>query len=155
MIPGTEAPRRMRRRFIGASGGSGMSSKTRAVAALSWLGCLMVGGVGCQTWVGGMTLPSPDYLRDKPDYIAPAPLYKHSRELASMQRAMDEANPEMNRFPARPPLPTVPTPAQPVLPNPSASPQGPVPVPLNPMAPVNPMGPSNPAGPPGSTQPGQ
>lgn len=129
-----------------------MTRKTRAVVALSWLGCLLT-GLGCQTWVGGMTLPSPDYLRDKPDYIAPAPLYKHSRELASMQRAMDEANPDVNRFPLRPAVPPVPTPVQPGPQNPAASPQGPVPVPLNPMAPVNPMGPPNPVGPPGSTTP--
>src|SRR4051794_16406468 len=98
-----------------------MTRKTRVVATLSWLGCLMAAGVGCQTWVGGMTLPSPDYLRDKPDYIAPAPLYKPSRELSSMQRAMDEANPDVNRFPARPPLPVVPTPVPPGPQNPAAS----------------------------------
>jgi hypothetical protein len=130
-----------------------MTIKTRAVAALSWLGCLMLGSVGCQTWVGGMTLPSPDYLRDKPDYIAPAPLYKHSRELASMQRAMDEANPEMNRFPVRPAVPPVPTPVQPIPPNPAAAPGGAVPVPFNPMAPAPPAGNPNPVGPPGSTTP--
>lgn len=129
-----------------------MTRKTRAVVALSWLGCLLA-GAGCQTWVGGMTLPSPDYLRDKPDYIAPAPLYKHSRELASMQRAMDEANPELNRVPFRSPTPTVPTPVPPAFQNPANAPQGPVPVPFNPLAPTNPSGPPNAVGPAGSTVP--
>jgi hypothetical protein len=40
---------------------------------------------GCQTYLGGMTLPSNDYLRDNPDYIAPAPQFKLPRELAAQQ----------------------------------------------------------------------
>jgi hypothetical protein len=81
----------------------------RTMVTLSLFGCLL-GGLGCQTWVGGMTLPSPDYLKDKPDYIQPAPLYKHSNELASMQKAMAETNPEQYRYPTRNVTPSIPIP---------------------------------------------
>ncbi len=104
-----------------------MTKRTRVVLALGWLGSLMGMGVGCQTWVGGMTLPSPDYLKDKPDYIAPAPQYKHSRELASMQRAMAETNPEAARYSVRQPQPSAPAPAPVPVPPPGGG------VPMNPM----------------------
>lgn len=97
-----------------------MTRLTRAMMALGLVGTLLGGSVGCQTWVGGMTLPSPDYLKDKPDYIQPAPLYKHSKELSSMQKSMAEANPDMYRYPVRnvqPVLPPAPMPANPGMPN--------------------------------------
>jgi hypothetical protein len=34
-----------------------------------------------------MTLPSPHYLKDNPDYIPRAPSYPHSRELSQIQAA--------------------------------------------------------------------
>jgi hypothetical protein len=40
---------------------------------------------GCQTWLGGMTLPSPDYLKDNPDYIPHQPVFKLPNELSAMQ----------------------------------------------------------------------
>ncbi|MBL8824776.1 MAG: hypothetical protein JNJ77_19475 [Planctomycetia bacterium] len=106
-----------------------MTSLTRAMMALGLVGTLLGGSVGCQTWVGGMTLPSPDYLKDKPDYIQPAPLYKHSKELASMQKSMAEANPDMYRYPVRNVQPVV-TPPLPA--NPGMMPNVPVAPPLNP-----------------------
>lgn len=113
------------------SGGSGMKRTSRTIATLSFVGCLFGASLGCQTWVGGMTLPSPDYLKDKPDYIQPAPLYKHSKELASMQKAMAEANPEMNKYPVRNVQPPAPAPLQ----NPAAPsmPAPAVPAPANPV----------------------
>ncbi len=107
----------------------------RMVVTLSLAGCVLATSVGCQTWVGGMTLPSPDYLKDKPDYIQPAPLYKHSKELASMQKALAESNPEANRYPTRnvQPAPAAAAPQQ-LNPAPAAPV---VPAPMNP-APVNP-----------------
>ena len=115
---------------------SGMTKKTRVMLALGWLGFIAATGVGCQTWVGGMTLPSPDYLKDKPDYIAPAPQYKHSHELSSMQRAMAETNPDAGYAP-RVTTPVAPAPVpQPVVPIPAVPPGGaPVPAPVNPMPP--------------------
>jgi hypothetical protein len=59
-----------------------------------WLrgaGLTLVSGIacslGCQTYLGGMTLPSPDYLKDRPDYIQRAPQFGLPRELNSMQAA--------------------------------------------------------------------
>jgi hypothetical protein len=40
---------------------------------------------GCQTYVAGMTLPSPWYLKNPPQYIAPSPLFPLSRELARQE----------------------------------------------------------------------
>jgi len=46
---------------------------------------LGVGLSGCQTWVGGMTLPSPRYLEHYPQYFAPDPAFPLPREQASME----------------------------------------------------------------------
>jgi hypothetical protein len=40
---------------------------------------------GCQTWFGGMTLPSPRYLEHFPQYVAPDPSFPLPRELASQE----------------------------------------------------------------------
>src|SRR5262245_686279 len=42
---------------------------------------------GCQTWLGGMTLPSPSYLDDNPDYIPKAQQFTVPRQLAAQQAA--------------------------------------------------------------------
>jgi hypothetical protein len=42
---------------------------------------------GCQTWLGGMTLPSGQYLTDNPDYVPPGPSFPLPRELAAQQAA--------------------------------------------------------------------
>lgn len=106
-----------------------MKRLSRNLVTLSFVS-LLGASLGCQTWVGGMTLPSPDYLKDKPDYIQPAPLYKHSKELASMQKAMAEANPDQYRYPPRntqtpPPIPAANTPVAPAPAN--AAPANPAP----------------------------
>jgi hypothetical protein len=44
------------------------------IAALSNL-------TGCQTWIGGMTLPSPHYLEHYPQYFPPDPDFPLEREL--------------------------------------------------------------------------
>ncbi len=53
-----------------------------------WLACvaaaLGLGQAGCQTWVGGMTLPSPRYLEHYPQYFPPDPPFPLPRELATM-----------------------------------------------------------------------
>ena len=41
--------------------------------------------LGCQTWIGGMTLPSGHYLKDQPDYIPRGPSFPLGRELINMQ----------------------------------------------------------------------
>src|SRR5436305_3052950 len=54
-----------------------------------WLACVAAGLgfalTGCQTWVGGMTLPSPRYLEHYPQYFAPDPSFPLRRELASQE----------------------------------------------------------------------
>ena len=40
---------------------------------------------GCQTWIGGTTLPSPHYLEHPPQYIPPSPPFPLTRELATME----------------------------------------------------------------------
>lgn len=50
-------------------------------------GCLLMGSlVGCQTTVGGQTLPSPDYLRDDIQYFPAGPEFL----LPNTERAMQE-----------------------------------------------------------------
>jgi hypothetical protein len=54
-----------------------------------WLWCAAVGlvglsGAGCQTHIGGMTLPSAYYLKDRPDYLPPMPQFPLPNERASM-----------------------------------------------------------------------
>jgi hypothetical protein len=39
---------------------------------------------GCQTYMGGMTLPSPHYLKHYPQYFPPDPPYPLQRERDSM-----------------------------------------------------------------------
>lgn len=52
-----------------------------------WLACvaaaLGLGLTGCQTWVGGMTLPSGRYLEHYPQYFPPDPAFPLPRELAT------------------------------------------------------------------------
>lgn len=55
-----------------------------------WLACAVAVlglclSTGCQTWMGGMTLPSPRYLEHYPQYIGPDPAFPLPRELASQE----------------------------------------------------------------------
>jgi len=56
-----------------------------------WVRVLTAGvlsaAVGCQTQLGGMTLPSNDYLRQSPQYFQPAPSFKLPREAMAMEDA--------------------------------------------------------------------
>ena len=52
------------------------------------LGVGMAALAGCQTYpagFGGMTLPSPHYLKHQPQYFAPDPAFPLQRELNAMQ----------------------------------------------------------------------
>lgn len=53
-----------------------------AAVAAALVGVL---GGGCQTYYGGMTLPSPRYLDHYPQYFPPEPNFPLPRELASME----------------------------------------------------------------------
>jgi hypothetical protein len=43
------------------------------------------GSFGCQTWFGGLTLPSGHYLEHYPQYFSPDPSHPLPRELASQE----------------------------------------------------------------------
>jgi hypothetical protein len=49
------------------------------------LGLALGALTGCQTWVGGMTLPSGHYLEHQPQFFAPSPPFPLTRELATQE----------------------------------------------------------------------
>jgi hypothetical protein len=51
----------------------------------AFLGLGLSCSTGCQTWYGGMTLPSPRYLDHFPQYFTPDPSFPLPRELASQE----------------------------------------------------------------------
>src|SRR6516225_4362722 len=95
------------------------------------LGCVAALGLGlgalsgCQTWVAGMTLPSPHYLEHPPQYFPPSPPYPLPRELATQEATY--AAPVPGAVPAVPLPPVIPAPPQQAIP---------APVPLPPPAPA-------------------
>jgi hypothetical protein len=59
-------------------------------AWLRWTFCGLglaacLGASGCQTTIGGQTLPSPYYIDDDVQYFPPGPEFKLSREAAAMR----------------------------------------------------------------------
>jgi hypothetical protein len=103
---------------------------------------LVVGSLaGCQTWVGGLTLPSGRYLQHQPQYFAPSPAFPLTRELATQEAVA-----------AAPPGGVVPGPvapgAGPVVPGPVSGPGPggmPPPVPIPGAGPMPPPGGAPPA----------
>lgn len=55
--------------------------------AMTCLGLGLITQTGCQTYFGGMTLPSPHYLQQRPQYFPPDPTFPLQREVDSMQDA--------------------------------------------------------------------
>jgi hypothetical protein len=49
------------------------------------LGLALITTAGCQTWVGGMTLPSGHYLQHPPQSFPPDPVFPLERELAHIE----------------------------------------------------------------------
>lgn len=50
-----------------------------------------VASTGCQSSIGGQTLPSPYYMSDDVQYFAPGPEFKLSNEAAAMKAREAEA----------------------------------------------------------------
>jgi hypothetical protein len=77
------------------------------------LGALLLAVTGCQTWIGGMTLPSGNYLDGhSPQYIPDSPPFPLTNELADQEAT----------YAARPGLPApLGVPAGPVAPPPPAA----------------------------------
>lgn len=74
------------------------------------LGLMLALVSGCQTWVGGMTLPTGHYFKHPPQYFPPSPPFPLARELASMEAAAAQAGPAAG-VPAGPlPAPIAPAP---------------------------------------------
>lgn len=61
------------------------ASRARMLACLAGLGLALSSLTGCQTWVGGMTLPSGRYLEHYPQYFPEDPDFPLSRELATQE----------------------------------------------------------------------
>ncbi|CAN5326726.1 hypothetical protein BH11PLA2_BH11PLA2_01200 [soil metagenome] len=61
-----------------------MKSKTRVGVTAFGLAFAMLAVTGCQTYFGGMTLPSGHYLKHPPQYFPPDPAFPLQRELDSM-----------------------------------------------------------------------
>lgn len=57
----------------------------RTLAGCAGLGMAIAAASGCQTHYGGMTLPSPHYLKQRPQYFPPDPAFPLQREVDSMQ----------------------------------------------------------------------
>jgi hypothetical protein len=51
------------------------------------LGLLLAGASGCQTWFGGLTLPSGHYLKHYPQYFPESPDFPLDRELEHLEDA--------------------------------------------------------------------
>jgi hypothetical protein len=58
---------------------------------LAGVGLLLGALAGCQTYYGGMTLPSPRYLEHPPTYAPESPPFPYARELAGMQAQAAQA----------------------------------------------------------------
>lgn len=62
-----------------------MRNKRWLARLAAGLGLALTSLTGCQTWMGGMTLPSPRYLQHYPQYFPPDPSFPLPRELAAQE----------------------------------------------------------------------
>jgi hypothetical protein len=59
--------------------------RSRQIGWVAGMGLVTAALTGCQTWVGGMTLPSGRYLEHRPQYFPPDPPFPLQRELATQE----------------------------------------------------------------------
>lgn len=117
-------------------------NRKKALVAWTLMTASLLGSVGCyQTHMGGMTLPSGHYMKDRAEYFTPMPDFPLPRELATMQRQAAEAGyytppaPRQIGGAANANLPPAPGTAQPQTPPVTPAPgipQGAPPAPANP-----------------------
>lgn len=64
-----------------------MKPQSQLMSALCILGCAWValGSTGCQSTVGGQTLPSAYYLRDDVQYFPPGPEFILSKQVEAIE----------------------------------------------------------------------
>jgi hypothetical protein len=111
-------------------------ARRRLVWGAVGLGVGITALTGCQTYpagFGGMTLPSPHYLKHYPQYFPPDPPFPLQRELDSMQNVEGLAPPVPGPGGVGPAARGAPVPA------PLPAPGAPVPLPAGPV-PVAPGG---------------
>ncbi|MGL6096993.1 MAG: hypothetical protein ACRC7O_14515 [Fimbriiglobus sp.] len=104
-------------------------TRRRLLTGVTGLGLGCLGLTGCQTYpagFGGMTTPSPHYLKHYPQYFAPDPPFPLQRELDAMQDPEGLAKPGPRSALA------------PLAPLPPVAPPTPVAAPGAPGAPVAP-----------------
>lgn len=101
-----------------------IATRKMQLLSLAGLSLGLAASTGCQTWVAGMTLPSPHYLEHRPQYFPPDPDFPLQREL-NTQLAQDAAARAAN-----PPAVIGPLPPAVVAPTPIAPPVNPVPPPV-------------------------
>ena len=65
-----------------------MSATRQTRWGLLGLAWVLAAATGCQTWIGGMTLPSGHYLEHPPQYIPPSPPYPLTRELSHQEETL-------------------------------------------------------------------
>jgi hypothetical protein len=83
-----------------------------SVVAVAGLGLSVSMLTGCQTWIGGMTLPSPHYLEHPPQYFPEEPNFPLERELNYQEETAGLLNPRDRADAQNPaPVPGVPVPA--------------------------------------------
>ena len=99
----------------GPTWGQDMHKIRRAtVVAFTGLGLSVSMLTGCQTWMGGMTLPSPHYLEHPPQYFPEEPNFPLERELNYQEETAGLLNPRDRAGVQNPaPVPGVPVPAVP------------------------------------------
>ncbi len=71
----------------------------KLVAALLWPAAMLL--AGCQSEMGGQTLPSPWYLTDDVQYYAPGPEFKLAREAAAMKEQAEAVQSKAQEAPGR------------------------------------------------------
>jgi hypothetical protein len=92
-----------------------MRTNRKWLASVAAFLCVaLTSSTGCQTWYGGMTLPSPRYLEHFPQYFGPDPAFPLPRELASQEDPEGAAR--RAGGPAIGPVPAAPGQPQPGLP---------------------------------------
>lgn len=91
------------------------------LAFLAGLGSAVMASTGCQTWVGGMTLPSGRYLDHPPQYFPQDPMFPLEREMATME-AYDSLAPGVIPGDLPPVLPGGPAPGGAAVPAPGMLP---------------------------------
>lgn len=72
------------------------NSRSWTKAVLLGAGLAALSATGCQSHIGGQTLPSPYYLKDDVQYFAPDSQNKLAREAAAMKALESDAEAQGN-----------------------------------------------------------